>query len=68
MQIKRGSPENNKRKARKPERRDIMADEGENSIFCEICGAANADEELRLCPNCRGESLDPNSDKQEEEK
>jgi hypothetical protein len=31
-------------------------EETEGAIFCEICGAADADPELGLCPNCLGES------------
>ena len=31
-------------------------EELKGNIFCEICGAADADVELKLCPNCLGES------------
>ena len=37
-----------------------FSNEAENSIFCEICGAANADAELGLCPNCLGEFRNKN--------
>ena len=45
------------RKKRKQERRGNLESgyEGEHSIFCEQCGAANADAELGLCPNCLGD-------------
>jgi hypothetical protein len=32
--------------------------DGAGSIFCEVCGAADADEDLKLCPNCLGEVRD----------
>lgn len=33
-------------------------EEIEGNTFCEICGAAGADAELRLCPSCLGEFQD----------
>lgn len=41
-------------------------EEIEGNTFCEICGAAGADAELRLCPSCLGEFQD-NSEEDEVE-
>ncbi len=40
-------------------------EELEGNTFCEICGAAGADAELKLCPSCLGEFQD--SSEQDEE-
>ncbi len=40
-------------------------EELEGNIFCEICGAADADAELKLCPNCLGEFQGSSEDDEE---
>lgn len=42
-------------------------EESDGNIFCEICGAADADAELKLCPNCLGEFQDSHDQEEEPE-